>query len=130
MRQWRKDGIAIGDAELCNLAAHDCEAFCELNGVRLRFTAETIDRHPSRRYGRQASTMVLTLRQVGGPQIAGPIHLVDFAEASPLSSASCEGRRCGQLDDARALADRTARRYVCAELFRKAGEMIAGDEAA
>jgi len=129
VRQWRKDGMAIDDTGLCDLGARDGEALCELDGVRLRFTAETVERRARLNDGPQGSTVVLTLRQIDGPADAEPIHLVAYTDA-PLSGAACEGRRCGQLDDARAIAERTARRYVCTELFRRAADIIAGDQAA
>jgi hypothetical protein len=130
VRQWRKNGIAIDDAELGDLAASDCEAVCELDGVRLRFTAETITARFWQCAVAQGAALVLTLRQIDSPRGADPIHLVELSGAAPLASRSCEGRQCGQLADALAIADRTARRYVCGELFRKARELIAGHRAA
>lgn len=129
MRQWSKDGIAIDDAKLDDLAASDCEALCEFCGVRFRFTAETILDQSWRLAAGQGAAAVLTLRQIDGLPAADPIHLVEFTDATQPALASCEGRQCGQLADALAIADRTARRYVCGELFRKAEHIITGDRA-
>jgi hypothetical protein len=130
VRKWRKNGIAIDDAELGDLAASDCEAVFELDGVRLRFTAETIAARFWQSAVGQGAALVLTLRQIDSPPAADPIHLVELSGAARLASRTCEGRHCGQLADALAIADGTARRYVCGELFRKAREIIAGDRAA
>jgi hypothetical protein len=131
VRQWRRNGIPIDDGDLGDLASSDGEALCEFGGVRFRFTAETIERHPRQAAPRRAAAVVLTLRQIGSPQgAAGGIHLVEFADPGLSDSSRCDARQCGQLADARAIADRTARRYVCAELFRKAQDIVAGDQAA
>ncbi len=128
MRQWRKNGIPIDDEELCNLASRDGEALCEFGGVHFRFTAETVRSHSSKPIPSRGATVVLSLRQIDRP--ADPIYLVEFADAGLLDSTRCEVRQYGQLNDARRIAGRTARRYVCAELFRKAEGLIAGDQAA
>ena len=73
---------------------------------------------------------MLTLRQVGAPPASEPIHLVGLADASPLDTTRCEAWQRNHLADAQAIAARTARRYVCSELFRRAEELIAGDQAA
>ncbi len=130
VRQWRRDGIPIDDEDLGDLASCDGEALCEFEGVRFRFTAESIAGHPVEPAPRHGNAVVLTLRQIGGPRIAGGIHLVEFTEAGPLASASCEERQCGQLADALEITDRTARRYLCAELFHKAQDIVAGGQAA
>ena len=130
MSQWRKDGHPIADEEIADLAFYDGEALCELGGVRFRFTVETIDAHVANPARQPAGAVVLTLRQIDCPLVADPIYLVEFAHAGPLASAECEARQCGQLADALEIADRTARRYLCVELFRTAEELIAGDQAA
>jgi len=127
---WQRNGLLLGDEELGDLAAHDGEAYLQLGSVRFRLTVETVVSRVRRGAARTGAAVVLTLRQVGGPQSAGPIHLVEFVEASPLADAiACEGRQCGQIDSARAIADRTARRYRCGELLRRASELV-GDRAA
>jgi hypothetical protein len=124
VRRWSKDGIPIDDEELGDLAASDGEAFCELDGVRFRFTAATIERRPARPAPRHDAAVVLTLRQIDAPRAADPIYLVEFADAGLLASTDCEAQECGRLADALEIADRTARRYVCSELFRKARVII------
>ncbi len=128
MTQWYRDGIAIDDADLGDLAATDGEALCEFDGVRLRFTAETIARSPTR--PADSTAALLTLRQVDGSPGADPIYLADFADTAGLDVPHCARRQCGQLADAQAIAERTARRYVCAELFHRAQGIIGGDRAA
>ena len=130
MKQWRKDGITITEAELGDLAPSDGEVLCELDGVHFRFTAETIGQQRWRSAPSRGAAVVLTLRQIDGPPSSEPIYLVEFSDASRLDGACSHERQCGQLADAREIADRTTRRYLCAELFRRAGEMIAGDQAA
>jgi len=127
---WQRNGLLLGDEELRDLAAHDGEAFLQFGSVRFRLTVETVASRVRRGAARAGAAVVLTLRQVG-PQSASPIHLVEFVEASPLADAvACEGRQCGQIDSARAIADRAARRYRCGELLRRASELIGGDRAA
>ena len=128
--QWRADGIPISEEDLADLASRDGEALCEFDGVHFRFTAESVAGHPVGPARRHASTVVLTLRQIGGPRLTGGIHLVEFSDAAPLASASCEERQCVQLADALEITDRTARRYLCAELFHKAQDIVAGGQAA
>ena len=130
MGHWQRNGLLLGDEELGDLAAHDGEAILQFGSVRFRLTVETVVSGVRRGAARAGAAVVLTLRQVGGPQSAGPIHLVEFVEASPLAEAvACQGRQCGQIDSARAIADRTARRYRCGELLRRATELV-GDRAA
>ena len=127
---WHKNGTLLRDTELDDLAAHDGEAFLQFGSVRFRLTVETVVSRLRRGVARAGAAVVLTLRQVDGPQPSGPIHLVEFVETSPLAdTVACEGRQCGRLDNARRIADRTARRYVCGELLRKAQDMV-GDRAA
>ena len=71
MTQWHRDGIAIDDSDLGDLAASNGEALYEFGGVRLRFTAETIARSAARPADRTAA--LLTLRQVDGSTGADPI---------------------------------------------------------
>ncbi len=130
MRQWRKDGIPITEADLGDLATSDGEAYCEFGGLRFRFTAETIGRQAWQPAPPPGAAAVLTLRQVGAPPASEPIHLVGLADASPLDTTRCEAWQRNHLADAQAIAARTARRYVCSELFRRAEELIAGDQAA
>ena len=123
--------MLLRDGELDDLAARDGESFLQFGSVRFRLTVETVVSQVRRGAARAGAAVVLTLRQVGGPQSAVPIHLVELVEASPLADAvACEGRRCGQLDSACEIADRTARRYRCAELLRRATELVADDRAA
>jgi len=130
VRQWHKDGIAIDDVELGDLASSDCDALCELDGVRLRFTAETVAQQPWQPVAAHGAAVVLTLRQIDCPQAADPIYLVEYTDAGPLASATCAARQCRQLADAVEITDRTARRYICTELFRRAQDIIGGDQAA
>ncbi len=131
MRHWHRDGITLRDGELDDLAARDGEAFLQFGSVRFRLTVETVVSRLRRGVARAGAAVVLTLRQVDGPEAAGPIHLVEFVETSPLAdTVACEGRQCRQLDNAREIADRAARRYVCGELLRKAQDMVADDRAA
>ena len=130
MRQWRKNGIPIDDKVLCDLASTDGEALCELGGWRFRFTASTIVRRATKPTVRHDAAAVFTLRQIAPTPSADPIYLVEFTDGGPLVSTDCEARQCGQLADAIEIADRTARRYVCGELFRKARCLIGGAQAA
>lgn len=131
MGHWHKNGVLLRDGELDDLASRDGEAFLQFGSVRFRLTVETVVSRLRRGVGRAGAAVVLTLRQVGGPEATGPIHLVEFVETSPLAdSVACEGRQCRQLDNAREIADRTARRYVCGELLRKAQDLVADDRAA
>ena len=66
VRQWRRDGIPIDDEDLGDLASCDGEALCEFEGVRFRFTAESIAGHPVEPAPRHGNAVVLTLRQIGG----------------------------------------------------------------
>jgi len=128
---WHKNGTPLRDAELDDLAAHDGEALLQFGSVRFRLTVETVVSRLRRGVARTGAAVVMTLRQVDGPQPAGPIHLVEFVEASPLADGvACEGRRCGQLDNAREIADRTGRRYACGELLRRAQDLVVDDRAA
>lgn len=131
MGHWHKNGILLRDTELDDLAARDGEAFLQFGSVGFRLTVETVVSRLRRGVARAGAAVVLTLRQVDGPEVAGPIHLVEFVETSPLAdTVTCEGRQCRQLDNAREIADRTARRFVCGELLRKAQDMVADDRAA
>ena len=130
MRQWRKDGIPIDRADLGDLATSDGEALCEFGGVQFRFTAETVGRQAWRPAPPPGAAAVLTLQQVGAPPASDPIHLVGLADASPLDATRCKAGQRNQLADAQAIATRTARRYVCTELFRKAEKLSVGDQAA
>jgi hypothetical protein len=130
MRQWRKNGVPIDEHDLCDLAANDGETLCELGGWRFRFTARTIRRQTSQPAPRHDAAAVFTLQQVEPTSSADPIYLVEFTDGGHLASAACEERQCAQLADAAEIADRTARRYVCGELFRQARDLIGGDQAA
>ena len=102
--------------------------FASFGGVHFRFTAETVRSHSSKPVPSRGATVVLSLRQTDRP--TDPIYLVEFADAGLLDSTRCEVGQCRQLNDARRIADRTARRYLCTELFRKAEGLIASDQAA
>ncbi len=131
MRQWSRNGIPVDDDDLGDLASSDGEALCEFGDVRFRFTVETVERHRGQAAPGRGAAVVLTLRQIDSPRGAtGGIHLVEFTDPQLLDSSGYDARRFGQLADARAIVDRTARRYVCAEIFRKAEEIVAGDQAA
>jgi hypothetical protein len=130
MRQWRKNGVPIDESDLCDLAANDGETLCELGGWRFRFTARTIRRQAAQLAPRHDAPAVFTLQQVDPTPSANPIYLVEFTDGGHLASAACEAQQCGQLADAVEIADRTARRYVCGELFRQARRLIGGDQAA
>jgi hypothetical protein len=130
MRQWRKNGVPIDEKDLCDLASNDGETLCELGGWRFRFTARTIRRQTAQPASGHDAAAVFTLRQVEPTSAADPIYLVEFTDGGHLDTAACEARQCGQLADAAEIADRTARRYVCGELFRQARDLIGGDQAA
>lgn len=126
--EWHRNGILLRDGELDDLAMRDGESMLQLGALRFRFTAETIASRRDRAAG-GGSAVVLTLRQIAGPRGVEPIHMVEFVNAPLQSTLACEGPRCGQLAQARELADRTARRYACGELFHRA-ESVAGGQAA
>jgi hypothetical protein len=130
VRQWYRDGLPIDERDLGDLAARDGEALCECGGLHFRFTAETIAGHPVQPAPRHSAAVVLTLRQIDRPQTADPIYLVEFTDAGSLGATRCAARQCERLADALEIADRTGRRYVCAELFHKAEDLIAGARAA
>ena len=130
MGQWCRDGIAINEQDLGDLAAGDGETLCEFAGRHFRLTAETIERQPEHPAAPGAAAAVLTLRQIDRPQAADAIYLVEFADAGLLDSSRCEASQYGQLADAMKIADRSARHYVCAELFRRAQDLIGGGRAA
>ena len=126
--QWHRNGIVLREGELGDLAMRDGESILQLGALGFRFTAETIEsRHGA---GGGGSAVVLTLRQITGPRGLEPIHMVEFVNASLPSTLACEGPRCGQLAQARELADRTARRYAFDVLLQRAESLVAGDEAA
>lgn len=130
MRQWRKNGVPIDENDLCELATNDGEMLCELGDWRFRFTARTIHRQAAQPAPHHDAPAVFTLQQVEPTSSADPIYLVEFADGGHLASAACEARQCARLADAAEIADRTARRYACGELFRQARDLIGGDQAA
>lgn len=130
MRNWCKNGISIGEADLGDLAMDDGEVFCELEGVQCRLTVETVGRQSWPLAPSPGAAAVLTLRQVGGPPVSDPIHLVGFADASALDTTRCQTWQCEQLAAARVIAARAARRYVCSELFRSAERLIVDNQVA
>ena len=129
MTRWHKDGRPIDEEELAALALTDTDTLCEYAGTTFRFTAETVVGHSSPSTGSSGGTAVLALRELAPADLDRAIYLVDFADACRLDAVGCESER-RSCAEAGQTACRAARRYVGAELFHRAQEMINPGQAA
>lgn len=122
MAQWHKDGRPIDEAALADLGLIDGDALCEYGGAVFHFTVETVPARQSSRAYPHCGTVVLRLRQLNAPP-PHAIHLVDYVDADQLGGLSCGDDRL--LDEAGQTASRAVRRYVGAQLFQRAEELLA-----